>query len=237
MVHKKENQDMRLQAIIDYEMNEEEIAAYELALVWVDLSRKFFPDYNHTGFKKGDPRKSLIFKYCFKLRRERAGLIAEKDFALYIRAQLDVLKYLSTKSKTPILVDPHCLVGDKAWVRWKLWKKKYESITHKPEQKTIGPALTKIFACLENTKEFLVKNLGNNPNYEKFCEMYTNKNIFRWVKLGKISPYYLVCSPFISKLFTEDDYKSLNLDMKIYKDCITSEVQDKFKEMFPNELT
>ena len=51
---------MRLEAIIDYEMDRLEAKAYKLLLLWLDKSRKMFPNYAHAKMKKGDPRKSLI---------------------------------------------------------------------------------------------------------------------------------------------------------------------------------
>ena len=55
---------MRLDAILDYKMDELEGRAYKLCLIWLDRSRKVFPDYQHSTMKKGDPRRSLIFKMC-----------------------------------------------------------------------------------------------------------------------------------------------------------------------------
>lgn len=62
-----EIKDVRLEAILDYEMDELEGKAYKLCLIWLDRSRKVFPEYQHMGMKRGDPRKSLIFKVCYKL--------------------------------------------------------------------------------------------------------------------------------------------------------------------------
>ena len=64
-------------------------------------------------------------------------------------------------------------------------------------------------------------------------ECYINNNIFRWINLGKISPYYLAISSFVKKIFTEDDYKKINFELDVYMSCINDNVREKFKELFP----
>jgi FKBP-type peptidyl-prolyl cis-trans isomerase (trigger factor) len=57
---KKEENELSLEAISQYKMDDLESKAYKLAIKWVQISKKVFPNYNHTGIKKGDPRKSMI---------------------------------------------------------------------------------------------------------------------------------------------------------------------------------
>lgn len=232
-----ENKDMRLEAIVDYKMDELETKAYKLSLLWIDKSRKIFPDYKHTEMKKGDPRKSLIFKMCFKLARETQGVLEDKDYPLYIRAQLDILRHINTGKGHPV-IDPNCLVGEKAWKRWKLWKKKYDAISAKPSEISVptGPGAAKALKGLEATKEFIAKTIGPSPSLEKYQEAYLNNNLFRWANFGKLSPYYLAISPHIAKTMKAEDFKKLNFDPDAYKPCITAEVLNVFKEMFPHEI-
>lgn len=229
---------MRLDAIVDYDMDDMEARAYKLALIWHDRSRKVFPEYQHTAIKKGDPRKSLAFKMCYKLVRETTGVILEEEYPLYIRAQLDIMHNIVTHSKAHVLIDPGCLVGDKAWVRWKLWKKKYDTIKDRPSEvsQVTHPGIAKALLGLEKTKEFLTKAIGSNPSIEKYQEAKLNNNFYRWVNLGKISPYYLAVSPHVAAVFTEEDLKKLNFDLGVYKPCITDEVMLRFKELFSNEM-
>ena len=236
--HIFEEKDVRLDAIIIYKMDELEARAYKLCLIWLDKSRKIFPDYQHTVMKNGDPRKSLIFKICYKLVREtQGGILEEKEYPLYVRAQLDVLRHINTGKGHP-LIDTNCLVGDKAWKRWKLWKRKYDAISAKPSEisQPVGAGVVKAIHALEQTKEFITKTFGAAPNLEKYREAYLNNNLFRWANFGKISPYYLVVSPHIASIMTPDDMKRLNFDPAIYKPCITDEVMQKFQEMFPHEF-
>lgn len=236
MAEQPEDMDMRLEAIVDYEMDELEGKAYKLCLIWLDRSRKVFPDYQHTGMKKGDPRRSLIFKICYKLARETQGILEEKDYSLYVRAQLDVLRHINCGKLQP-LIDPNCLVGEKAWKRWKLWKRKYDALTQKPCEvpQATAPGTAKAIDGLERTKEFLTKALGANPGIDKYREAYTNRNLFRWINFGKISPYYMALSPHLNAVMSQDDLKKLNFDVGVYKPCLTQEVLVKFKELFPHE--
>lgn len=233
----EENKDVRLDAIVDYEMDELEAKAYKLALIWQDKSRKIFPDYQHTTMRRGDPRKSLVFKMCYKLVRETLGVIPDEEYHLYIRAQLDVLHNIVTHSKVPVLIDPGCLVGDKAWKRWKLWKRKYDAISQRPAEvsQVTYPGIAKAILGLQTTKEFITKVFGANPGIEKYQEAKLNNNFCRWVNLGKISPYYLAISPYVNKVFTPEDLKKLNFDLSVYRPCINDEVVKKFKELFPEE--
>lgn len=228
---------MRLDAIVDYEMDELEQTAYKLSLIWIDRSRSIFPEYSHTKIKQGDPRKSLAFKYCYKFLRERAGVIPVEEYPLYIRAQLDVLRHIAVNNKAHVLIDPICLVGDKAWVRWKLWKKKYDNISQKPLEasQVTHPGVAKALDGLEKTKEFLTKTFGQDLSIEKYQESKTNNNFYRWVNLGKISPYYLAISPHIASVFSSEDLKKMNFDVEVYKPCITEHVMHRFKELFRNE--
>lgn len=235
---KKEENELSLEAISQYKMDDLESKAYKLAIKWVQISKKVFPNYNHTGIKKGDPRKSLIFKFCYKLARETNGLIAEEDYELYIRSQLDVIKHISNGN--PVLVTPACLVGEKAWSRWKLWKRKYDKIANKPNAKMEVPQTTtnktgfyKAFAGLAQTREFFNKS-SLSFNLKSWQEM--KSDIIRWINLNKISPYYICISPFAKKVLLKEDYERMNFDMSVYTSCINDEVLNKFRELFPEEF-
>ena len=215
-----------------YSMDALESLACKIAACWLEQSRKLFPDYRHATMKKGDPRKSLIFKICYKLARETQGILEPNEIQLYVRAQLDVLKYINADVQHP-LIDPNCLVGDKAWKRWKVWKKRYDVIknkTQEPVASNIG--FQKAIDGIIKTKEFLVKTFGNDWSIEKFKECYINNNIFRWINLGKISPYYLAVSPFVKQVFNEDDYKKINFDILVYQNCINDKVMENFNNLF-----
>ena len=233
----KDDDLSNLDAIVEYNMNELEAKAFKLCLSWIQYSRKLFPNYQHPRIKHGDPRKSLTFKLCYKMVRESQGVIAEKDYPLYVRAQLEVLLHISkTQSYHPI-IDASCLSGEKAWKRWKLWKQRYDAAIAKPTDnlKASLPGVEKAIAGLENTKEFITRSLGPEPDIEKYKQCLINKNLIRWINFGKISPYYLAISPFIAQVMSKDDFNKINFNPEIYKTCITDQVIKRFKELFPNE--
>ena len=233
---KKEDDYMwLLDAVEKYNMDDLEAKACNLSAMWLEQSRRTFPDYRHSKMRKGDPRKSLIFKIAYKLARETQGILENNEYSLYIRAQLEVLKYINSGKDHP-LIDPNCLVGEKAWKRWKLWKKRYDSVKNKPAESVAnGIGFQKAIDGIEKTKEFLTKTFGSELTVEKYRECYINNNIFRWINLAKISPYYIAISPFIKSIFTEDDYKKINFDIKVYLSCINKDVEQKFRQLFPLE--
>jgi len=227
---------MYLDSIIQYEMDQLEAKAMHVVVLWLERSRKVFPDYRHATMGKGDPRRSLIFKICYKLVRETQGVLEDTEYSLYVRAQLDVLKHINSNRGTP-LIDPNCLVGEKAWKRWKLWKRRYDAIQNKPKNttdKSTPQGVIKALDGLEKTKEFLAKSLGECTE-AKYKEAYLNNNFFRWYNLGKISPYYLATSSYWQGILKPEDYKKLNFDIQVYKPCIEEMVRKKFTELFPNE--
>jgi hypothetical protein len=226
-----------LDAIAYYGMDKLESAAYKLCIIWIEKSRKFFPDYDHTKLRRGDPRQSLMFKVCYKFVRETQGILDEEDYPLYVRAQLDILKNISLGSDEHPLIEPNILVGEKAWKRWKLWKKKYDSVVSEKGFTTkITASSQKVLDAFEKTKEFIFKTLGPEPSLEKYREAVINKNLFRWISLGKISPYYLCLSPYFKKLVSEEDLKKITFDLEIYRACLNDELIALFEEKFKYEF-
>ena len=71
-----------------------------------------------------------------------------------------------------------------------------------------------------------------NVPFESAIAKSINNNIFRWINLGKISPYYLAVSPFVKQVFNEDDYKKINFDILVYQNCINDKVMENFNNLF-----
>jgi hypothetical protein len=220
---------------LHYNMDEEQTQAYQICLIWLETSKKVFPDYKHYRMpKKGDPRKSLLFKYCYKLVRETKGIIPIGEYPLYVRAQLDILKAITDGKQHP-MVDPNILTGNKAWVRWLIWKKKYDQKVKAIKEKIDTP-IHKIKQELENTRAHLVKHFHGLPTLGQMQQALDNKNLFRWIAGKQLSPYYLVLSPFILKLFPEYEGLETNTDLDVYREQINVEVAEVFEQIFPNEL-
>ena len=222
--------DFSLEPIFEYEMTSLQAKAYKLGLQWLVLSRKEFPNYLHDkGYpKKGDPRRSLLFKCCYKVIRETQGLIPDNEYKLFIKAQLDILKSITIGDRHP-RIGPMCLAGDKAWVRWKMWKQKYDKIVKKGQTKEDVnldvvplPIITKE---LLSTKTFLEGRFEGIIKEEHI--MMAHKDIERWVSIGKVSGFYAVLSPWVQKYC-----KSLSIDIDLYNKSITPEVRDFFNKHF-----
>lgn len=212
-----------------YNLNEEELEVLRIIEIWIDLSNKYFPDYNHTKLKKGDPRKSVIFKICYKLLRETKGLIPKEDYSLYIRSQLEILKFQS-KNNPLVLIDPMCLIGDKAWIRWKLWKKKYDDKMKTPIEISNNLKYLKAKESIVKTKKFISIKFESNPSLDDYIE--NKNNLINWINFNNISPYYVCLSPYMNKIFCKEDLLKINFDLSFYRDCINEEVKDLFKKLF-----
>jgi hypothetical protein len=205
-------------------------------LLWHSLLQKYFPNMNFGRSKQGDPRKSLAFKICYKLVRESFTYLDEKDYNLYVRSQLEVLKHLSQQHNN-ISVDINCLVGNQAWKRWLLWKSRYDKKLKKPDQTRERTLIgeKKALAGIQSTYDFLNKNFGLSYLYEHL--EVRKKDIIIWLNINKISPYYVVLSPFMKKLLSKDDLSAINFDSKFYEECITPAVKSLYEKLFKNEIS
>ena len=222
-----------LEPILKYKMNDMESKAYKIAIMWQEECERELPKEQTVKLKRNsDPRKSTLFKYCYKLAKEMNGIIPDSDFRLYVRAQIQILKSIR-EGEIHALVEPHCLVGEKAWMRWKVWKRKY--------QKKLGQALTseqigisaknsKVIAELENSHGLLSRR-----KCLSYDELENNKeNIMRWVGNGELSCYYIVISPWIRKIFKEG-LDCFNFDKTYYRSSINPQVEQFFREKFSHE--
>lgn len=223
--------------IVKYKMDETESLAYKVGLIWVEKSSKAFPDYKNAGMGRGDPRKSYLFKLCYKLIRETRGLVSDDEFHLYIRAQIDILKNIKIGDGHPS-VDAGCLIGDKAWRRWKLWKRRYDSIANmKTDAAPSRVSNHKILEALRKSKAFLKVELGDSPVMSDYLRAESDGALYRWINFGKISPYYVVMSPFVSKVAKAEMLSKLNFDVRLYESGVDEHARTFFRNTFPNEFS
>lgn len=230
--------DKEVQKIVDkYKMDETESLAYRVGLIWFEKSGKAFPNYKNAGMGRGDPRRSYLFKLCYKLVRETRGLIKEDEFHLYVRAQIDILKNIKIGDGHPS-VDAGCLIGDKAWRRWKLWKRRYDSIANmKTDAAPSKVSNHKVLDALRKSKVFLKGELGDSPGIADYVAAESDGALYRWINFGKVSPYYVVMSPFMSKVIKEERLSRLNFDVKLYESGIDDNARSFFRSAFPNEFS
>ena len=232
-----------LSDIIDFQMNAQEAKAYKLSLLWMELAQHEFPDYQHTTLRrKGDPRKSLLFKYCYKLISETKDLVPDAEYRLYILAQLQILKYVAI-SKDHGLIDPIILVGDKAWRRWKVWKSKFDQHSKKvtetsgSEPMKVVSSSARVINDIKRTKNFLIEKFGGPPTLVQIAQALKDHTMVRWVTFNKVSPYYILMSPYVSKCLNSKTFIEVFMfDLKVYEDSITDNVRAIFQEDFPDEF-
>lgn len=211
-------------------MNPMEIKALNIAFLWEKYCNEEFPNERHVKLRKNsDPRKSNLFKYCYKLAKEIKNIIPDNEIKFYVKAQLQILKLIND-GKIHSLIEPQILVGDKAWKRWKIWKKSYDKKMKKHffyEQLGIETNFSKIKILLDKDYEFLNKN--NCQDLKIYNQKIEDKSFERWISTKQISPYYVILSPRNLSL--------INLiDVKMYRPSINLEVENYFKEKFDYEF-
>jgi hypothetical protein len=243
MASKEPEENMfSLEPIFDYKMTEQEAKAFKVCLIWMKMCQKILPDYKYSRLPKdGDPRKCHLFKIAWKLLRETKGVLEEADLVHYIRAQLEILKGIKRPNGSHVLIDPVCLCGEKAWVRWKIWRRKYEVAKREQNQQREVEERTPLFKIaqdLDRTKTFLSRFYNPSPSKSDVVDMVKTNNLRRWVVLGKVSPYYVLMSPFCRAAFQDlkiAEYFSA-IDLAIYVKDITPETQAEFRTKFPQEF-
>ena len=218
----------RLDSAVTYQMTPIETKAYYLCLVWMDLSHHYFPKYNHFKVRQGDPRKSSLFKYCYTMIKHTWGKLPESDYYLYIKAQLVILKAVGEKEGVHIRVEPNCLVGPKAWKRWKVFKKKYDAKLKFIDDIAIETPEGVVKESILRSHKFLKKHLPE-LTLDKFEELNKSGIVLKWLILGQIGQYYALVCPFIKQCLPEEELaKKLNYDLSIYKNSINSNILEWF---------
>jgi hypothetical protein len=213
--------------IITFKMTPKEAKAYRLALLWISLTRKFLPtdaSVSTATLPKGDPRKGYLFKQCWKLIRETDGLLEEQDYKYYFAAQLKMLKNVQKKTGHAH-VSHNCFVGEKAWVRWKIWKKKFDEVAAETNM-TVVCNEDALIKELDRTKVFLQKTAVSKFNVN---------DLKRWVNSGSVSLLYIGLSPEIKKLAI-DLAVVFNYDPSLLERKMTPKVQDHFQDIFSEEF-
>lgn len=180
---------MEVDPVIRWKMNANETTVHRLAKLWESETNKLFPGNNYPKLPStGDPRKSYLFKVCWQLYRETKDVLKSNEYELYIHANLYIIK--SCKG----YVNPTVLCGEKAMVRYKLWKSWYKDVLH--ERQEIDGVDPKTAADLRKTKEFLFEKCDGEPTVEKLKSL---PDLHVAVGLGNISQAYAVYSPLVER--------------------------------------
>lgn len=235
--------DVKYSAIFEWNMTRDEAEIYKLAVIYEEEFKKMFddqPDIDKSMFrpntitKKSDPRKSNVFRYCWKLRRETRGLLEFQDYRHYIRANLTVLQAHKTN------ISPQMICGDKAWIRWKVWKRifdrKMAEIASTPPPPSVSTTDPKLIREIDRTKKYLFERCEGSPTCEKIKEFIDNGFMKIWVMTSKVCPYYVVLSPFVAKSCDVSKLaESCAFDPALIKEMITQQVKDYFAHEFTHE--
>jgi hypothetical protein len=181
-----------LNNIIKYELNDDESKAYKMAIIYIALVKAKFPNYRQPAMT-GDPRKKELFKFCWKAVQElNAHGVNVNDYKLFIFAQLEVLKANNA------MVRPNCLLGEKAWKRWLLFKSRFDKRKQYDTVEEKGINLhtdAKIAESLAKSKKFL-----ENKDVVASLE---DKSMARWFNNKQVCGYYILSSPEILKWIDE----------------------------------
>ncbi len=221
----------QLQLVLEYQMTKTEAFAYGLALLYIETAKKYFPDYKHYNFTKGDPRKKELFKYCWKLLHETEGKLQPEDYRYYIQAQMAVMKNIRKGDGHPY-IHPNCLVGEGAWRRWKLWKKYFDN-TKSVIQEEDKDELKVVKQALAETHYALTARLGEITK-ESLTEALESKFLFRLVMLNVVSPYFIVLSPVVQDHVQKKglNLKDYGIDQEVWKNRLGSEAEEAYKQLY-----
>lgn len=234
---------MRYDAIFQWNMSASEAAAYKLAVLYEEEFHKICKDGGIDGGtyrrntipKRGDPRKSNLFRHCWKLRRETRGLLQPEQYRLYIQANLTIIKLNNGR------IEPNAICGDKAWIRWKVYERWYNNKLADINHATPPPSATgvnpKIIREIDKTKKFLFEKCDGEPTVEKITSFVENGIMKLWVMTGKVSKYYVVLSPFVRSCCKIDPYcESCGFDAMLIQEKTTQEVREYFNYEYRHEF-
>lgn len=186
----------------------QEINALIIYYFWNFYFNKFFPNVIEKKFSpNNDPRKSSLFKYCYKLQKETKGILTQEDYKDYVYCQLKFIKIYKDKTNNAVLVSPNILNLDKGWKKWKYFKYLMSKNNQAVSKKTKYINNENLKISLMNDKKYLVEKIGliNKQNIFK-----NSNNILFWHKLGNISVYFLAICNLIDK-------KDISKDLSVYK--------------------
>lgn len=226
--------------IFQYDMTLDEAEVYSLAVLYQsEFLKTFKPEEidgqairRNTLPKRSDPRKSNLFRHCWKLRRETRGLLEADEYRPYILANLVILKANQAH------IEPNAICGNKAWIRWKIWKRwhdrKLAELASLPPPPSISETDPKIIREIDRTKKFLFERCEGQPTKQKI-QQFVEQGIFKiWVITGKVSQFYVSLSPFI--LSKDNLMKECSIDPNLISEMITEQVRRYFATEFKHEF-
>lgn len=227
--------------IFQWKMTSTEAEVLNLAVCYEREYRKLFTEIadgqdirRNSLPKKSDPRKSNLFRHCWKMRRETRGLLESHEYKLYILGNLTILKLQKAH------VEPNGICGDKAWIRYKVWKRHYDQkvsdIAATAPPPSISTTNPKIIYQIDKTKKFLFERCEGQPTFEKI-KSFVDNGIFKlWVATGKVSQFYVVLSSFMAKACNVDKFsEQCSFSFKLLCEKCTPEIKEYFCHEYKHE--
>lgn len=230
-----------LEAILHWNMTPEQGEAFRVALIYEEEYRRAFQgemdyaNYRKNSIpKKNDPRNSNIFRMCWKMRRETTGLLEYGEYRLYIRANLAIIKMHNGR------IEPNIICGDKAWIRWKVWKRRYDrkmaDLASTLPPPSVAGTNPKIIIEIDRTKKFLFERCEGVVTFEKI-KAFSESILRIWVASGKVCPYYLLLSPFIERTGKRPELLAVCTGSEeLYREKLTPELTTYFRHEYAHEF-
>lgn len=219
-----------LEPILKWKMEKKEALAFKVALLWQEIASKEFPDDKFVKLRRtGDPRKSTLFKYCYKLVTSTQGILLPTEYRFYVLAQIQLMGRMQS-GDFHALLEPQILVGPKAWKRWRWWKERYDKNMKRMNKSSeeITPQIENVKLSITKTYEFLFSQVGVLTS-EKVRKLIETKKLQEWLATDKISPYFVILSPWVQEhLGGKSVSQVFERDLTIY--LITEEIERVFNE-------
>lgn len=221
-------------AIFEWKMTEQEGETYKLAITWEEQTKKVCPECKLAKLpKRSDPRKSNLFRQCWKLLRETRGLLKPNEYKMYIIANIQIIVANNGR------LEPNALCGEKAWIRWKVWKRLYDRKVLVKQGEAAPPKLVidpKVIKDLDCTKKFLFEKCDGEPTLSKIKTFFDKGKMSIWAG-GKISYFYLVLSPWVASFMNPQELgKNLGFDPKVYEQKVSDDVRKLFQIEYDYEF-
>lgn len=208
--------------------------AYEACFIWDKLCKIYFPKSKSLFPRKTkDIRSCMLFKCCHSFIRERADKLQPYEIPMFLRAQLEIKSKFCSKDSQFIPL-PTIMLGENASKRYFAWKKIFDSTLIKNPKTGYKINMNIVQGEFNKTKILFEANQDIFKSIEGYKENI--KKIIDWVVLKKISPLYVVVSPWINLL--PDDNKEEIYKISLYesnKEYVNDEVKRLHKSFFPNE--
>jgi len=224
------------QIALQYRMSHDEGRTYYYSLLYLRLAREMFPGWRHGNVRRGDPRKSELFRCCWKMLEETAAKgLSPTDREPFIRAQLVIFK-ANDDPDNPPLVSPNCMVGPKAWARWCVWKGEAEKQRKAEKLVEVRPDYDMTLLALRATRDFLRKQEVETA--ERVWDALESGDMPRWIRVGQVSAAYVLMSPTAERWLAAKQktlVEAFGHGVTAWVPRIDDKARDLFRRGFPYE--